>query len=95
MQIGHDDYLPPDKAFRLVGLCDAGDNLAHAALRDPDAFNQNILERVIRRGRVYISNASINGMFALRACVVNHRTTEADVKEIVFEVLAAAKDLEQ
>jgi glutamate/tyrosine decarboxylase-like PLP-dependent enzyme len=62
---------------------------------DLDAFNQKILDRVIRRGRVYISNASINGMFALRACVVNHRTTDDDVKEIVSEVLAAAKDLER
>jgi hypothetical protein len=61
---------------------------------DLDTLNTRILDRVIRRGRVYISNASINGMFVLRACVVNHRTTDNDVKEVVSEVLAAAKELQ-
>jgi glutamate/tyrosine decarboxylase-like PLP-dependent enzyme len=60
---------------------------------DLDALNAKILDRVIRRGRVYISNASINGKFALRACVVNHRTTDDDVKAVVSEVLAAAGEL--
>ena len=59
-----------------------------------DALNARILDRVIRRGRVYISNASIHGAFALRACIVNHRTTENDVRVIVSEVLAAARELQ-
>jgi aromatic-L-amino-acid/L-tryptophan decarboxylase len=57
---------------------------------DLDALNREILARVIRRGRVYISNATIYGKFALRACIVNHRTTEDDVRFVVSEVLAAA-----
>jgi aromatic-L-amino-acid/L-tryptophan decarboxylase len=60
---------------------------------DLDALNARILERVIRRGRVYISNASINGEFALRACIVNHRTTDEDVRAVVSEVLAAAREV--
>ena len=60
---------------------------------DLDALNRAILNRVIRRGRVYISNATIHGKFALRACIVNHRTTEADVQSVVTEVLAAADEL--
>ncbi|HEX8925177.1 MAG TPA: pyridoxal-dependent decarboxylase, partial [Terriglobales bacterium] len=68
--------------FRYV---DAKDNL--------DALNQAILKRVVQRGRVYISNASINGVFALRACIVNHRSTEDDVRAVVSEVLAGAEDL--
>ena len=39
-------------------------------------FNQALLKRVVDRGRVYLSNASLHGKFALRACVVNHRTTD-------------------
>jgi aromatic-L-amino-acid decarboxylase len=54
-----------------------------------DAF----LKRVIERGHVYISNATLRGRFCLRACFVNHRTTDADVDAIVQEVLAAAEDL--
>jgi len=56
-------------------------------------FNARLLKRVIERGRVYFSNATIRGQFALRACFTNHRTTEENVREIVSEVLAAAEDI--
>ena len=55
--------------------------------------NEAILRRVIARGRVYLSNATIDGRFALRACFVNHRTNEDDVRAIVSEVIAAADEL--
>ncbi|MCW2239027.1 pyridoxal phosphate-dependent decarboxylase family protein [Azospirillum canadense] len=55
--------------------------------------NAEILRGVIGRGRVYLSNAMINGQFALRACFVNHRTTDDDVRAIVREVLAAAEEI--
>jgi aromatic-L-amino-acid decarboxylase len=58
-----------------------------------DDLNRRILDRVIRRGRVYLSNATIHGHFALRACVVNHRTIESDVHAIITEVLAAAAEV--
>jgi glutamate/tyrosine decarboxylase-like PLP-dependent enzyme len=61
---------------------------------DLDALNRAILTRVTKRGGVYLSNAVIHGKFALRACVVNHRTTEDDVRAIVREVLAAAVEVE-
>ena len=47
------------------------------------------MKRVVRRGRVFISNAIIHGRFALRACFVNHRTTDDDVRAIVEEVVEA------
>jgi glutamate/tyrosine decarboxylase-like PLP-dependent enzyme len=52
-----------------------------------------VLQRVIARGRVYLSNATIGGQSALRACFVNHRTTEDDVRAIVSEVIASAGEL--
>ena len=58
-----------------------------------DRLNRAILQRVIGRGRVYISNASIRGKFALRACFVNHRAGDADVDAVVQEVLAAADEV--
>jgi len=58
------------------------------------SLNQAILKRVIERGRVYISNASIRGKFALRACFVNHRTADGDVDAVVPEVLAAAAEVQ-
>ena len=48
------------------------------------------LREVLRRGRVSLSNASVHGAFALPACIINHRTTDADIAAVVEEVLAAA-----
>jgi aromatic-L-amino-acid/L-tryptophan decarboxylase len=61
--------------------------------RNLNELNAAILRRVIENGRVYLSNASIRGNFALRACFVNHRTEDSDVAEIVPEVMAAASSI--
>jgi aromatic-L-amino-acid/L-tryptophan decarboxylase len=61
--------------------------------RDLNEVNAAILKKVVARGRVYLSNATIRGKFALRACIVNHRTSNADVDTIVPEVLAAAGEI--
>jgi aromatic-L-amino-acid decarboxylase len=55
--------------------------------------NAAILKRVVQRGRVYLSNATLRGKFCLRACIVNHRTTASDVDSVIPEVLTVAKDL--
>ncbi len=60
---------------------------------DLNALNERILQRVIQRGRVFISNAVIHGKFALRACFVNHRTKAEDVQAVVDEVIAAATEV--
>ena len=56
---------------------------------DLNKINRDLLQRVVKRGRVYLSNAVLRGKFCLRACLVNHRTTEADVDSVVPEVMAA------
>ena len=61
------------------------------ATRDQD--NAAILERVNRRGRVYLSNATLQGQFALRACITNHRTKDADMIAVIEEVFLAAGNL--
>jgi aromatic-L-amino-acid decarboxylase len=66
---------------------------ANQSGHDLNEFNAAVLRRVIDNGRVYLSNASVHGNFALRACFVNHRTKEADVAEIVPEVLRAARSI--
>ena len=58
-----------------------------------DELNQEILRKVVRNGRVYLSNATVNSQFALRICIVNHRATRADLEEVVTEVLAAGREL--
>ena len=67
--------------------------LSAVCFRHREVDNAEILRRVIARGRVYLSNATIRGRFALRACFVNHRATDDDVRAITSEVMAAAEDI--
>jgi glutamate/tyrosine decarboxylase-like PLP-dependent enzyme len=68
--------------------------LSAVCFRHRTKDNLEILRRVIARGRVYLSNATIGGQFALRACFVNHRTRDDDVRAIVPEVITAANELD-
>jgi aromatic-L-amino-acid decarboxylase len=67
--------------------------LSAVCFRHRGKDNEAILRRVIARGHVYLSNATINDHFALRACFVNHRAKPENVYEIVSEVIAAADEL--
>jgi aromatic-L-amino-acid/L-tryptophan decarboxylase len=58
-------------------------------------FNAALLKRIVQRGRIYLSNASLQGKFSLRACIVNHRTKDSDIDAVVPEVLEAAGELER
>jgi aromatic-L-amino-acid decarboxylase len=51
-----------------------------------DAHNERILQALQRDGRVYLSNATVDGRFALRACITNFRTTRADVEQVLTVV---------
>ena len=58
---------------------------------DLDAFNEKILLEVQREGSSYISNTRVRGRFALRGCVLNHRTTERDMEILLEDVRCAAR----
>ncbi len=60
---------------------------------EQNKINVEILRKINERGRVYLSNATINSHFCLRVCVVNHRTTDADIDEIIPEVMTAATEV--
>ena len=51
-----------------------------------DAHNERILHALQRDGRVYLSNATVDGRFALRACITNFRTTRADAERVLTVV---------
>ncbi len=46
-----------------------------------DQLNTKIMYQIQRGGRAYLSSATLNGKFALRACITNFRTTRADIDE--------------
>jgi glutamate/tyrosine decarboxylase-like PLP-dependent enzyme len=45
-------------------------------------LNQELLTRIEKSGEAFLSNAMIDGRFALRACIVNFRTSLADVRAL-------------
>jgi len=61
---------------------------------DLDRLNERIMELVQKGGRAYLSNATVNGKFALRACITNFRTTKTDIEETIAAVREAAKKLD-
>jgi glutamate/tyrosine decarboxylase-like PLP-dependent enzyme len=65
--------------FRLRGHGEAADALNRAVLRD-----------VQLGGRAFITGTVLGGRYWLRACIINHRATEADVDAMVDAVLEAA-----
>ncbi len=58
-----------------------------------DAFNKALMVEVQRDGESYISNAIINGRFALRACIVNFRTQPADADRLLASIRRVASRL--
>jgi glutamate/tyrosine decarboxylase-like PLP-dependent enzyme len=47
-----------------------------------NALNERLLARLKTGGEVFVTNAVIDGRFLLRACIVNFRTTDADVAAV-------------
>ena len=58
-------------------------------------LNQTLLTRLGEGGEVYLSNAVIDGQFALRACIVNFRTSAADVDAVPEIVVRAGRQVVQ
>jgi glutamate/tyrosine decarboxylase-like PLP-dependent enzyme len=56
-----------------------------------DELNTKIMNVVQRGGRAYLSSATIDGKFALRACITNFRTTRADIDETLEIIRDAAR----
>ena len=54
-----------------------------------DELNTRVMLTVQRGGQAYVSNATIRGKFALRACITNFRTTRADIDK-TLEIIRAA-----
>ena len=69
--------------FRYV----PGDLRATVGTADTEQYlqrlNQELLSRVERSGEAFLSNAMVAGRFALRACIVNFRTSTRDLEDLV------------
>jgi glutamate/tyrosine decarboxylase-like PLP-dependent enzyme len=70
---------------------------------EPDAhldylnrLNRAVLRRIQRDGHIFLSNTTVRGAFLLRACIVNFRTTAADIEIVpnLVERIGAEADKE-
>jgi glutamate/tyrosine decarboxylase-like PLP-dependent enzyme len=60
-----------------------------------DKLNLELLTRLQASGEAYLSNAVVHGRFALRACIVNFRTSLADVEALLPIVVRIGKALDR
>jgi aromatic-L-amino-acid/L-tryptophan decarboxylase len=70
-------YVPPSLRGR------------HAAL---NTLNSALLERLQLAGRAFLSSTQMSGVFWLRACILNPRTTLADIQALVDATRQAGTD---
>jgi glutamate/tyrosine decarboxylase-like PLP-dependent enzyme len=59
-----------------------------------DRLNREVLSRMNNGGQVYLSNAIVDGKFALRACIVNFRTSQSDIQELPPLVLQIGREID-
>lgn len=64
---------------------------APAGAGDLDGLNRDLLEVVKREGQVFLTSTEIRGRLALRACIINFRTTEADLDRLLDVVAEAGE----
>ncbi|MEC7772621.1 MAG: aminotransferase class V-fold PLP-dependent enzyme [Bacteroidota bacterium] len=69
-------YKPKDRAENLEYL---------------NKLNETLLNALQAGGEVFISNAIVNQQYCLRACIVNFRTSEKDIEEVVEIVVREGK----
>jgi aromatic-L-amino-acid decarboxylase len=82
-------YLPESTRGRALGPEEQG---------EVDRFNERLLVALARDGSSYVSNATIAGAagarFALRACVLNYRTTREDMEILLADARRLGRELE-
>ncbi len=86
----------PGLELLTLGLSIATFRHVPEGMSDPkaiDDWNERLLAAIQEDGRFYLSNAIVGGKFALRACVVNFRTTRKEMEALPGVVVELAKAL--
>jgi glutamate/tyrosine decarboxylase-like PLP-dependent enzyme len=56
-------------------------------------LNEHLLNELQGNGEVFLSNALINDKYCLRACIVNFRTSDKDIEEIMEIIVKSGRKL--
>jgi aromatic-L-amino-acid decarboxylase len=57
-----------------------------------DSQNERVLARLVSEGIAFLGRAKVRGLFCLRACFMNLRTTRDDVDLIIDEIVRLARE---
>ncbi len=57
-------------------------------------LNVELLIRLQRSGEAFLSNAVVEGMFLLRACIVNFRTSLEDIEAVSGIVIRIGREVD-
>jgi glutamate/tyrosine decarboxylase-like PLP-dependent enzyme len=79
--------------FRYVGRRSSGSGAAESDEDALNALNKQIMERVQSDGLAFLTNAVLHDKYLLRACIVNFRTGEDDVRALIDEVVRVGREL--
>ncbi len=72
-------------AFRLTRPGGQADDL--------NALNRNLLERINRRRRVYLTATTVRGAYLLRICVLSFRTHRDRMEQAVDDIRDAVAEI--
>ncbi len=85
-------YVPAQIRKRIESTSDTEPRTEIEA--ELNRLNEGIMHRVQRGGEAYLSNAMLRGKFALRACIINFRTTRKDIDLTLESVREVARQIE-
>jgi glutamate/tyrosine decarboxylase-like PLP-dependent enzyme len=80
--------------FRYVPRDLRSETGQESAERHLDALNRALLDRLQRGGDAFVSNAVVGNRYLLRACIVNFRTSQADVRALTDIVTRAGRTID-
>ncbi len=60
-----------------------------------NSLNETLLNELQQGGELFLSNAVVNGKYCLRACIVNFRTSEKDIEQIVEIIVREGKKVHE
>jgi aromatic-L-amino-acid decarboxylase len=58
-----------------------------------NTLNESLLDKLQKGGEVFLSNAIVHEKYCLRGCIVNFRTTEKDIEEIIAIIVREGKKM--
>jgi len=58
----------------------------HPQKGNVDTFNRQLLEKIVKSQKLFLSSTLLNGKFVIRVCILSFRTHQSEVEE-AFEII--------